>query len=119
MANEQNLIPSNRRSKSEVRENGKKGGKKSGESRREKKALREALQELLMLDYDVEGQILGGVEATGVALIKQAIGGNVRAYEVIRDTIGEKPADKVQVETTDIVRSAYERAATAIKGIDK
>ena len=36
MANEQNLIPANKRSKSEARENGSKGGIASGKSRRKK-----------------------------------------------------------------------------------
>ena len=39
MANEQNLIPTNKRSKNEVREIGRKGGIKSGEARREKAAM--------------------------------------------------------------------------------
>lgn len=37
MANEQNLIPLNKRTKSEQREYQKKGGQKSGEVRRQKK----------------------------------------------------------------------------------
>ena len=38
---EENLIPNNERSPSEVRENGKKGGIASGEARRRKKTMRE------------------------------------------------------------------------------
>ena len=38
---EDNLIPNNERSPSEVRENGKKGGIASGEARRRKKTMRE------------------------------------------------------------------------------
>ena len=38
MANEQNLIPLNKRTKSEQREYARKGGKKSGEVRRKRKA---------------------------------------------------------------------------------
>ena len=38
---EDNLIPNNERSPSEVRENGKKGGIASGEARRKKKSMRE------------------------------------------------------------------------------
>lgn len=40
MANEKNLIPQNRRTKSEQREIARKGGKKSGEVRRQKAVLR-------------------------------------------------------------------------------
>lgn len=39
--NEGNLIPTNRRSKEEARELGRKGGKASGEARRRKRVMRE------------------------------------------------------------------------------
>ena len=44
--NEENLIPMNERSESEVRELGRKGGIKSGEARREKKLFKEAIEKL-------------------------------------------------------------------------
>lgn len=44
MAGVDNLIPTNRRSKDEVREIGRKGGKASGKSRREKKSMKEWAQ---------------------------------------------------------------------------
>lgn len=95
-----------------------KGGKASGDARREKRALRDMLQKLLSSDFDIDGQKLNGAEAASVALIKQALAGNVRAFEVIRDTIGEKPADKVNIETNEAVRKAYEKAAAAIKDVN-
>lgn len=111
--------PFNERTAEELRQITSKGGKNSGEARREKRALRDTLQELLSLDYDVDGMKMDGSEATSIALIKQAIAGNVKAFEVIRDTIGEKPTDKVYVETKDATLEAYEKAAAAIKGQDK
>lgn len=119
MANEKNLIPACKRSLSETRENGKKGGIKSGEKRREKKALKETLQTLLESNYDVDGRTVSGAEAAGIALIQQALKGNVKAYEVIRDTVGEKPTVSVSVNADDETRRAYERAASAIKGVVK
>ena len=89
--------PFNERTAEELRQITSKGGKNSGEARREKRALRDTLQELLSLDYDVDGTKMGGSEATSIALIKQALKGNVKAYEVIRDTIGEKPTEKVNI----------------------
>ena len=57
MANEQNLIPFNKRSENEARERGKKGGQKSGETRRQKKAMKETMKMLLSLDMpDCEGK---------------------------------------------------------------
>lgn len=49
MANEKNLIPLNKRTKSEQREYAKMGGKKSGEVRRQRKAFREQMELLLSL----------------------------------------------------------------------
>lgn len=82
MANEENLIPNNKRSPSEVRENGSKGGKKSAEVRREKKRLRELLEEALEKKTKTGN---GYIDIT-MALIKEAEKGNVKAYETIRDT---------------------------------
>ena len=85
MANESNLKPV--RTKSEARRRGKKGGIASGKVRKERKALREEL--LLLLSKD------DTQEKVSLALIKQALNGNTKAFEVIRDTIGEKPVDKI------------------------
>ncbi len=88
MANESNLKPV--RTKSEARRRGKKGGIASGKARKERKALREEL--LLLLSKD------DTQEKVSLALIKQALNGNTKAFEVIRDTIGEKPVDKIDAD---------------------
>lgn len=98
MANEQNLrVPTS----NEARENGKKGGMKSVESRRRKKLLRECLEELLDTEQEVK---INGVtlkktnaELLSVTLMKKALKGDVKAFEVLRDTAGEKPVEKVMV----------------------
>ena len=87
MANEQNLKPVS--SKKEARERGRKGGLASVESRRKRKTLKEEL--LLMLS---EGETQQSVT---LALIEKAMSGDTKAFEVIRDTIGEKPIDKVML----------------------
>jgi hypothetical protein len=87
MANEQNLKPVT--SKKEARERGRKGGLASGEARRKRKTLKEEL--LLMLS---EGETQQSVT---LALIEKAMSGDTKAFEVIRDTIGEKPVDKVMI----------------------
>lgn len=76
-------------SREEAVKNGRKGGIKSGEVRRERKALKE---ELLYLLEQGNTQ-----EKVSLALIKQALKGNVKAFEIIRDTIGEKPTDKQEI----------------------
>lgn len=73
-------------SPSEARENGKKGGIKSGQTRRERKALKDELL-LLLENGNIQNNIC-------VALVDKAQNGDIKAFEVIRDTIGEKPVEK-------------------------
>lgn len=87
MANEQNLKPVS--SKKEARERGRKGGLASVEARRKRKTLKE---ELLLMLSDGETQ-----QSVTLALIEKAMSGDTKAFEVIRDTIGEKPIDKVMI----------------------
>ena len=90
MANEGNLKPI--RTKSEAREKGKKGGKKSGEVRAQRKTLREEL--IALLETKIEDKTIQ--EKISFSLIQEAISGNVKAFETIRDTIGEKPIEQIQ-----------------------
>ncbi len=94
MANSENLKPPiNKRSTDEQREIRKKGGIKSGEVRRARKTLKEELL-LLLESGNTQNKI-------SLALIKKAIKGDIKAFEVIRDTIGEKPTEKQEI-TGDI-----------------
>lgn len=54
MANEENLIPWNKRTESEQREYARRGGKKSGEVRRQRKAMKEQMEMLLSLPFKVK-----------------------------------------------------------------
>jgi hypothetical protein len=92
MANERNLIPFNERTESEQREIARQGGIASGEARRERKTMKEELLALLS-----EGNTQ---EKISLSLIQQALEGNTKAFEVIRDTIGEKPVDKVRASVS-------------------
>lgn len=98
MANESNLKPV--RTESEARRKGKKGGIASGKARKENKLLKNMLQEAL--DKETKTGTFA-VDIT-IALIKQAKKGNVRAYEVIRDTLGQKPIEKLKVENTETTK---------------
>lgn len=95
MANSKNLKTP---SASEARERGKKGGIKSGQKRRERKALKELLEIALTLDDEDTGEI--NQIAITSALVEQAKKGNVNAYITIRDTLGEKPAEKQEITNT-------------------
>lgn len=113
--NDKNLIPLNKRTMSEQREIQTQGGKASAQARAEKKALKDALLILLNAACEVDGAKADGFAAIGASLFKQALAGNVKAFEVIRDTIGEKPIDTIAIDNAVEMCDAYERAAAAIK----
>lgn len=97
MANERNLKPfTGSQSHEEAVKNGRKGGIVSGQNRRERATLRRELEELLCRKITNEdGKRITVQEAISMALVKRAIKGDVRAFETIRDTIGEKPVADV------------------------
>ena len=85
----------------EARERGRKGGKASAAKRAERKSLREGLLLLLSEPLTKDGKPTGKTtqDAIIAALIKKAAAGDTRAFEMIRDTIGEKPVQQVEVAT--------------------
>lgn len=90
MAGVDNLIPINERPENEQKEMRLKAGIRSGEVRRERKTLRETL--LMMLK---EGNTQDNIT---LALLNKAAEGDVKAFEVMRDTIGEKPKETLEIE---------------------
>lgn len=97
MANEQNLLKGDDIHKF-THEEASKGGQKSAEARRQKKNLRLALEMLLEKDFkDKEGNVVSGAEAITAKLFQQAMNGNVKAFETLRDTVGQKPVEKIMV----------------------
>ena len=104
MANNENLKPfDSNQNREEAKKNGRKGGKKSGEVRRQKKTMREMLDYLLEKELtNKNGEKATTLEAMMASMIKQSISGNVRACEFIRDTIGQKPTEKVDVDAKGI-----------------
>lgn len=94
--NEQNLKPV--RTKSEARERGRAGGKASGAARRRKADFRKTLNMLLTVEIDSPEwkPILEalGVECTlesalNMAMIKEGLAGNVKAYEAVAKYAGQ------------------------------
>lgn len=64
--------------------------RKSAEVRQERKTLKEELL-LLLSEGDMQ-------KNAAVALVNEVLAGNVKAFEVMRDTIGEKPKDMVEMD---------------------
>lgn len=114
MANEQNLrAPTT----AEARERGRKGGKASAAKRAERKTFREGL--LLLLNEPLKDKAGNPTtnttqDAIIAALVKRAASGDTRAFEMIRDTIGEKPVQDVTITTGNF--SALDDAFAAMGG---
>ena len=103
MANEQNLIPNSERTPKQRRENAKKAGIASGEARRKKRDLKLAMQALLEADIKDKrtGEVMSGAEAIALAQYRKAMKGDAKAFELVRDTSGQKPVEKVEQVNID------------------
>ena len=104
-----NLIDMNHRTEKEQREIAIAGGKASGEARRKKKELKDRCKILLemMPNKALIAKSLGddtelpeGADMYDLMIAKMmqvaALDGNVKAFEAVRDSAGDKPTEKVQ-----------------------
>lgn len=117
MNGQENLIPFNERTEEEQREIARKGGIASGEARRRKREIKDSLDLLLSMPFKLEGNAaemvrtqlnkLGVAEedidnqmAMAFSMFVNSVGTGknaVSAATFIRDTLGEKPKEKVEV----------------------
>ena len=120
MANEKNLIPNNKRSPSEVRENGRKGGIASGKARNKQKTFKELAKVLLALKPNNEDLIkraeMFGIddpdnkELAIIGLMMSAINGNHNAFDRLLELADEKEhTTDEQVKQADLL-SAIKKA---------
>ena len=110
--NEKSLANLQPATKETASERGRNGGIKSGQVRRQKKKLKETLAMLLDLPPGFAGQkeVLAalGIEEgdqtnqtlIAIAMIQAAAHGDVKAATFVRDTVGEKPTDKLETNIT-------------------
>lgn len=106
MANKQNLKP--QAHKLTVEELSK-GGKNSAESRRRRKTFAEAFDAWLESNHKDKGGVKSGTEILAMAMLEKAKMGDTKAFELIRDTVGEKPIEKIAtVDIPDDVRNKVE-----------
>lgn len=82
MANEENLIPFDKRTENEQREIAKKGGIASGASRRAYKSLKQAAK---VFFKENENAAMAVVQT----MYQEALDGNVKAVDKLQDLIGE------------------------------
>lgn len=90
----------------QARERGRKGGLASAKARAEKKQLKELLEMALSQPSEiVDGE--DNYTAITAALVNKAIQGDTKAYEVIRDTLGQKPVEQQQMNLTAKIEVDY------------
>ena len=92
---------------------GRKGGERSQENRRKRKEMKETLDILLNMPMkkgkvytaediksfaDLKGKNITIDQALMVCLIQKALRGDLNAISMVRDTVGEKPTEKVEVK---------------------
>lgn len=114
MGNEKNIEPyqikPGQLSSEEASRRGSKGGKQSVKSRRRKKLLKEIIEKFLNLDapdvavaklHEHFPQYVGKKTRTRDAIVfslmAKCLKGDLRAFEVLRDTIGENPVNKQEI----------------------
>lgn len=95
-----NVLPEGRpfQAGDQAREAGRKGGIKSAAIKKARKTFREEMLELLQVESkDSDGKPHTQQELILAAMIKEARGGNVKAYEAVQSTIGEKQQERLEV----------------------
>lgn len=135
MANESNLIPfTSEQSREEAKKNGRKGGIASGEARRKRKAFKEQIDYFLSLPFPditdnngnkikdafkkfgIEEEEIDNQMAMILSMWKNVIKkGDVSAFTALRDTVGEKPSDKIEGN----IGLNYEEALKKVSGKDE
>lgn len=114
MANEKNLVRGSEAHKLTAEE-ASRGGKRSGEVRRERRDLRRAMEALLDKTFKGKnGEELSGAEAIAVKQFEKALRGDAKAFELVRDTSGQKPVDKVM--TVEINQDIIDEVEQAVLG---
>lgn len=120
----ENLKPC--RTTEEARERGRKGGINSGKRKKEKRKLKEIAE--MLLDMKAPEDIIGKFEqlypdldakemtnrlAIVQRLILNALAGDNKAFELLRDQIGEKPKEEI-VNTNQNINITDEKVINAV-----
>jgi len=95
--NDENLIPFNERTPSELREIASNAGKRSGEARREKKSIRDRI-EMIMNEENPDGVTIA--DTIAATLLEQSRFGDLKAIRLLGDYLGEFKR-KIEIESED------------------
>ena len=118
--NVQNLKPYNKTdrilSKEEAKRRGSLGGKKSGENRKARKTMRETILEMLAMELTPEKLEEMGIDTSTLngdytmqsavisAMFREATNGDTKAMQLLRDTIGEAPVSRQEIQQEIITK---------------
>lgn len=100
---------------------GRKGAEKANETKRKRKEMRETLDILLNMPMkkgkvysaediksfaDLKGKNITIDQAMMITLVQKALKGDLNAITMVRDTVGEKPTEKMEIkDTTPVIIS--------------
>ena len=100
---------------------GRKGAEKANETKRKRKEMRETLDILLNMPLkkgkvysaeeiksfaELKGKNITIDQAMIITLVQKALKGDLNAITMVRDTVGEKPTDKMEIkDTTPVIIS--------------
>lgn len=94
MANEQNLVSLATRSQRERTEIARKGQEASAKAKRENKLIKDRILER-MGEKDWDEMIDGLIQRSK---------DSVKDFEVLRDTIGQKPTEHIEADVSNVIR---------------
>ncbi len=127
-----NLRPFNKMDKEEQRKIASKGGKASAQKKQERRSFKECLDiilnkkvkdlnfkdsfksSLVKLGADIDNDQID--MAIAIAQVARALTGDPKSYEKIRDTLGEKPVEKIEVRSinTEVAKKVEELVKTEL-----
>ena len=117
----------------------RKGGQAIAELYGEKKTAKQALENILSLrvsdtmldDADISAEMITKLKRSNpnatiydllnAVAVGKALDGNMKAYELVRDTYGDKPTDKVDISgeiVTDTDRALMQSIAERLNGVE-
>lgn len=105
-------------------ENGRKAAIASVEARRKKASMRMALDVLLEKDYNIKDpddaakrKDVSGAEALALVMMGKALRGDPKAWELVRDTAGQKPIERMVI--ADVDAETIADVERLVEGIDE
>lgn len=123
-----NLLKAEDLTSDELRKRARNGGKASGKVRRDKREQKQIIMDVLSMPLEegsvekitslaaAEGANLSINQAIVIQQVKRALKGDTKAAEYLRDTSGQKPSDKVQIDAGVSIDETIKQIDGYLKG---